>query len=164
MELAEDKQWRVRLAIIEYLPLLAAQVGQAFFDEKLSSLCIGWLGDHVFSIRGTFHSVYILHRVDHILYVEAATANLEKIAKIFGIEWSKANILPKVFNLHSNTNYLYRMTSLNAVNVLCETLGEEIVTNTMLPLVLELAQVYSTIIYIVIPPLTKLGPRPEYSI
>ena len=46
VELAEDNKWRVRLAIIEYMPLLAGQLGKAFFDEKLNSLCMAWLVDH----------------------------------------------------------------------------------------------------------------------
>ena len=51
MELAQDKSWRVRQAIIEYIPLLATQLGKPFFDEQLSNLCLSWLGDNVFSIR-----------------------------------------------------------------------------------------------------------------
>ncbi|XP_074256670.1 serine/threonine-protein phosphatase 2A 65 kDa regulatory subunit A beta isoform isoform X3 [Saimiri boliviensis] len=47
VELAEDAKWRVRLAIIEYMPLLAGQLGVEFFDEKLNSLCMAWLVDHV---------------------------------------------------------------------------------------------------------------------
>ena len=50
VQLAEDKQWRVRLAIIQHLPLLASQLGVNFFDEKLSSLCMSWLGDTVLSL------------------------------------------------------------------------------------------------------------------
>ena len=42
---------QVRLAIIEYMPLLAGQLGVDFFDEKLNSLCMTWLIDHVFAIR-----------------------------------------------------------------------------------------------------------------
>merc|ERR1719452_344177 len=53
MELAEDSKWRVRLAIIEYMPLLAGQLGVEFFDEKLNSLCMTWLIDHVYAIRET---------------------------------------------------------------------------------------------------------------
>ena len=45
VELAEDRHWRVRLAIIEYIPLLASQLGQAFFEDKLAALCLAWLGD-----------------------------------------------------------------------------------------------------------------------
>ena len=51
VELAEDNKWRVRLAIIEYMPLLAGQLGVEFFDEKLNALCMQWLVDHVFAIR-----------------------------------------------------------------------------------------------------------------
>lgn len=46
VELAEDSKWRVRLAIIEYMPLLAGQLGVEFFDEKLNTLCMTWLVDH----------------------------------------------------------------------------------------------------------------------
>ena len=51
VELAEDRQWRVRLAIIDYIPLLASALGVEFFNEKLSALCMTWLGDNVYSIR-----------------------------------------------------------------------------------------------------------------
>lgn len=47
VELAEDRHWRVRLAIIEYIPLLASQLGVGFFDDKLGSLCMQWLQDKV---------------------------------------------------------------------------------------------------------------------
>jgi len=46
VELAEDSKWRVRLAIIEYMPLLAGQLGVEFFDEKLNNLYANWLLDH----------------------------------------------------------------------------------------------------------------------
>jgi len=46
VELAEDSKWRVRLAIIEYMPLLAGQLGVEFFDDKLNALCMTWLIDH----------------------------------------------------------------------------------------------------------------------
>ena len=99
VQLAGDKQWRVRLAIIEYIPLLASQLGVKFFDEKLSSLCMGWLGDTVFSIR------------------EAATHNLKKLTEVFGVEWASDAIVPKVAAMADHPNYLYRMTTCFAVSV-----------------------------------------------
>lgn len=102
VQLAEDKQWRVRLAIIEYIPLLASQLGVKFFDEQLSDLCMGWLGDTVFSIR------------------EAATQNLKKLTEVFGVEWSKESIIPKVMAMGQHPNYLYRMTTCFAVSVSLE--------------------------------------------
>ncbi len=99
MELAEDKQWRVRQAIIEYIPLLATQLGVSFFDEKLGNLCMSWLGDTVFSIR------------------EAATINLKKLTDVFGVEWAKATIIPKIIEMGGHSNYLYRLTTVFAITV-----------------------------------------------
>lgn len=99
VDLAEDKQWRVRLAIIEYIPLLASQLGVGFFDEKLLNLCLSWLGDAVFSIR------------------DAATTNLKKLVEIFGHDWAKNTVLPQVMEMAHNNNYLYRMTTLFALTV-----------------------------------------------
>ena len=50
-ELAQDHKWRVRLAIIEYIPKLAKQLGESFFNEELLSLCMSWLWDPVYAIR-----------------------------------------------------------------------------------------------------------------
>lgn len=99
VQLAEDKQWRVRLAIIEYVPLLASQLGVKFFDEKLSSLCMSWLGDTVFSIR------------------EASTQNLKKLTEVFGVDWANEAIVPKVMAMGAHPNYLYRMTTCFAISV-----------------------------------------------
>ncbi len=99
IELAEDKQWRVRQAIIEYIPLLATQLGVEFFDDKLGNLCMSWLGDTVFSIR------------------EAATINLKKLTEVFGVEWGRNTIIPKVLAMGNHPNYLYRMTTVFAIAV-----------------------------------------------
>jgi serine/threonine-protein phosphatase 2A regulatory subunit A len=87
------------LAIIEYIPLLASQLGVKFFDEKLAALCMGWLGDTVFSIR------------------EAATHNLKKLTEVFGVEWANEAIIPKVMAMGAHPNYLYRMTTCFAITV-----------------------------------------------
>lgn len=99
VQLAEDKQWRVRLAIIEYVPLLASQLGVNFFDEKLSSLCMSWLGDTVYSIR------------------EASTQNLKKLTEVFGVDWASEAIVPRVMAMGEHPNYLYRMTTCFAISV-----------------------------------------------
>lgn len=99
VELAEDKSWRVRQAIIEYIPLLSNQLGKPFFDEQLGNLCMSWLGDTVYSIR------------------EAATVNLKKLTDVFGVEWAKVAIVPKVMGMGSHPNYLFRMTTVQAITV-----------------------------------------------
>lgn len=99
VQLAEDTKWRVRLAIIEYMPLLAGQLGVDFFDEKLNTLCMTWLIDHVFAIR------------------EAATNNLKKLVEQFGTDWAQQTIIPKVIAMSRDQNYLHRMTCLFCINV-----------------------------------------------
>lgn len=99
VELAEDKQWRVRQAIIEYIPLLGNQLGVHFFDDQLGNLCMAWLGDPVFSIR------------------EAATVNLRKLTEVFGVPWSRVTLIPKVLAMGTNPNYLFRMTTVFAITV-----------------------------------------------
>jgi len=82
-----------------YMPLLAGQLGVEFFDEKLNSLCMTWLVDHVYAIR------------------EAATLNLKKLVEKFGAEWAQNTVIPKVLAMSRDQNYLHRMTCLFCINV-----------------------------------------------
>ncbi|SOV08880.1 probable ser/thr protein phosphotase 2A regulatory subunit A [Ustilago sp. UG-2017a] len=120
VELAEDKQWRVRQAIIEYIPLLANQLGVQFFDEQLSNLCMSWLGDTVFSIR------------------EAATVNLKKLTDVFGVEWARQTIIPKVLQMGTHPNYLYRMTTIFAITTMAPSLDTPAITGDVLETVLPM--------------------------
>ena len=45
--LADDNHWRVRLAIIKYIPLLATQLGADVFQQQLGQQCMRWLEDQV---------------------------------------------------------------------------------------------------------------------
>lgn len=141
VELAEDAKWRVRLAIIEYMPLLAGQLGVEFFDEKLNSLCMAWLVDHVYAIR------------------EAATNNLMKLVQKFGTEWAQNTIVPKVLVMANDPNYLHRMTTLFCINALSEACGKEITTKQMLPIVLKMAgDQVANVRFNVAKSLQKIGP------
>lgn len=110
MELAEDKQWRIRQAIIDYIPLLAKQLGVSFFDDELSKLCMSWLGDPVYSIR------------------EAATVNFRRLTEVFGVEWARQTIIPNVLSMAENNNYLFRMTTIFTLTV-CARKASSFLTN-----------------------------------
>jgi len=125
-DLAEDIHWRVRLAIIEYIPLLASQMGTAFLfqkapgvdgaeGEQLNALCLRWLSDRVYSIR------------------EAAAVNLQKLAEVFGAEWARAHVLPKVMELAKNDHYLYRATVVRALTLLAVPVGQETCMREIMP-------------------------------
>ncbi|KAI0094900.1 ARM repeat-containing protein [Irpex rosettiformis] len=122
IELAEDKSWRVRQAIIEYIPLLATQLGKPFFDEQLGNLCMSWLGDNVYSIR------------------EAATVNLKKLTEVFGVEWAKVQIVPKVVGMGQHPTYLFRMTTVQAITTIAPSLTLDIISGDILDTLLQLGQ------------------------
>ena len=115
VELANDKQWRVRLAIIQYIPLLSQNLGVQFFNEKLATLSMTWLGDTVFSIR------------------EAAVKNLRDLTELFGSEWAETALLPRVVEMASNENYLYRMTTIFAFSTLAPVVNTQCLANLILP-------------------------------
>uniref|UniRef100_A0A665UMT2 Serine/threonine-protein phosphatase 2A 65 kDa regulatory subunit A beta isoform n=1 Tax=Echeneis naucrates TaxID=173247 RepID=A0A665UMT2_ECHNA len=150
VELAEDAKWRVRLAIIEYMPLLAGQLGVEFFDEKLNTLCMAWLIDHVYAIR------------------EAATCNLMKLVEKFGAEWAQNTIVPKVLGMANDPNYLHRMTTLFScshvyfLRVVVHCCGypyREITTKQMLPVVLKMSNdQVANVRFNVAKSLQKIGP------
>jgi len=121
VELADDKSWRVRQAIIEYIPLLANQLGKPFFDEQLGNLCMSWLGDTVYSIR------------------EAATVNLRKLTEVFGVEWAKIAIVPKVMGMGQHHKYIYRMTTVQAITTIVPSLTLDIVRSEIIEPLLQLA-------------------------
>jgi serine/threonine-protein phosphatase 2A regulatory subunit A len=80
--------------------------GVEFFDDKLAGLCLAWLGDSVASVRA------------------AATANLRKLAALYGPAWAATALVPRVLTMCSHPNYLYRMTTLFAMAVRTHTKRE----------------------------------------
>jgi len=122
--LAENRNWRIRLAVIEHIPLLARQLGRHVFDDEmhLTALCLTWLGDCVWSVR------------------EASIINLKSLTDLYGEDWAQSAVVPEIIDLFkSSSNYLYRMTSLNAIGSLSEVLSKDIVEREFLPLVSDFA-------------------------
>jgi serine/threonine-protein phosphatase 2A regulatory subunit A len=72
--------------------MLARQLGETFFNEKLNAICIVWLKDSVFSVR------------------EAALAMFKQVAKLFGDAWVVKFYLPALMSLQSEISYLHRLT------------------------------------------------------
>lgn len=134
-DLAQDSKWRVRLAVIENTPMLAKQLGVQFFSDKLVTLSLGWLSDSVFSIR------------------RAAAENLKYLTDIFGEDWARSHIIPRIKEMQTNAAFSKRMTALYAVQVLLScvpsssssstakqrVLSQPMMTDVLLPIVLAMA-------------------------
>ncbi|EIE84536.1 hypothetical protein RO3G_09246 [Rhizopus delemar RA 99-880] len=124
LQLLKDDFPDVRLNIISNLEAVnqASQLGIGFFDDKLLNLCLSWLGDAVFSIR------------------DAATTNFKKLVDIFGHDWAKDTILPRITGMAHHENYLYRMTTLFALTTMAVSLTPEIIRDKVLPTVIGLVE------------------------
>lgn len=117
-ELAQHDEWRVRQAIIEHTPLVSRQLGVEFFDEHLCDLCLTWLQDKIFTVRGT------------------AVTNIRKIVETFGIEWAvgAGSILPRVLKMANNApSYAARLVSVFTINSLADICPREVVANFLIP-------------------------------
>ena len=122
IQLVEDKQWRVREAVIEHLPTLTAHLGEKFFDQNLLKICLDLLNDPV-------------HQVRH-----SAIQNLATLIDKFGIDWCRDRLIaPVLASLTTNQNYL-RRTALGHVVALITPLGnDQLFINVCLPALKALA-------------------------
>jgi serine/threonine-protein phosphatase 2A regulatory subunit A len=121
VDLAEDGKWRVRLAIIELIPILAKHLGREYFGDKLSALCMAWLDDGVHSIR------------------RAATENLMQLTELFGEEWAVELIIPRIGRMQMHQNYLHRTTALYVLQVVVRCLSLTAINKKVLPIIILMA-------------------------
>lgn len=117
VDLAEDSKWRVRLAIIELIPVLAKHLGREYFGDKLSALCMAWLDDGVHSIR------------------RAATENLMLLTELFGEEWAVDHVLPRIERMQMHQNYLHRTTALYVLQVVVKCFSIATIDKKVVPIV-----------------------------
>jgi len=60
----------MKKSVIEQFPMLARQLGETFFNEKLNPICIDWMKDPIYTIR------------------EASLENIKQLTIIFGAAWA----------------------------------------------------------------------------
>jgi serine/threonine-protein phosphatase 2A regulatory subunit A len=112
---------RIRLAIIQHVPLLAKQLGRDFFTDKLSSLCIGWLGDDIATIR------------------QAAAKNLKELTAVFGTDWSCEHLVPAIEEIRLHTSYLRRLTAVQACALMAVEMDPDVAKTELLPMLLDMS-------------------------
>lgn len=123
--LAEDPQWRVRLAICEQMPLLAKSLQADGFDSSklsLSGVCLNWLQDNVFSVR------------------EKASESIALLVKHFGSAWGAERIFPRLTAMGAEKAYLSRLTCVQAVRRLAPNVDTAAATQTLLPICMKLTK------------------------
>jgi serine/threonine-protein phosphatase 2A regulatory subunit A len=103
------------------MPLLAKQLGRDFFTEKLSSICVGWLGDDIASIRA------------------AAANTMAELTKLFGTDWACEYLIPSVDDIRLHPSYLRRLTAVQACSKMAMEMDPAMASIEILPIILEMA-------------------------
>jgi len=84
--LAQDTNWRTRLAVLEQIPILCRLHGRDFFESKLENLFLSFFGDSVHAVRA------------------ALTEQIGVLADFLGEEWTTHHFVQKVLSLYSLTS------------------------------------------------------------
>jgi serine/threonine-protein phosphatase 2A regulatory subunit A len=121
-QLALDPQWRVRLAIIQHVPRLAAQLGARFFEVKLADLAMSWVGDTVACVR------------------DAAGNNFMQLTQVFGSPWCVRHLVPRLDHLSTRKSFLYRVTALSILQTLLRVIRLDSACQHLLPILTRLAE------------------------
>ena len=120
--MSEDKNWRIKLSVVEQYPALAQQLGEQFFTDKLIAICLSWLNDSVYSIR------------------IAAIENFRELTKIFGSNWCERHVLKKMLDLRLETNYLHRLTACFGIAELSEVVNTQLIKKSFIPVLQQMAK------------------------
>ncbi|CAD7934572.1 unnamed protein product [Amoebophrya sp. A25] len=95
-KLAADRQWRVRLAVLESTTTLAGVL--RLVDDFPVWTFNDWLADPVYLVR------------------EAASESIAKLTELLGVSWAEEHAVPQIeATLVDNSNYLLRVTAITAL-------------------------------------------------
>ena len=95
--------------------MLAKQLGESFFNEKIASMLLDWLSDKIYAIR------------------DQSMASLNEIGVLFGEDWIVNHVLPKLMTYQNEENYLYRLTPLLAYQKMEPSIGAEAFNEMVVP-------------------------------
>jgi serine/threonine-protein phosphatase 2A regulatory subunit A len=121
-DLSEDKNWRIKLSVVEQYPRIAEELGEAFFTEKFVPVCVKWLNDNIYSIR------------------VAAITNLKELTKLLGSQWAERNVIRHLLELQTDSNYLHRLTPLFGISELNQVVPSDTIKKLFVPVLQQLAK------------------------
>jgi serine/threonine-protein phosphatase 2A regulatory subunit A len=115
-----DNQWRIRLAVVEQIGMLAKQFGVEVFQSKFETVFLSSIDDSVFYVR--------MRAVDV----------LRKVAKIFGPGWTVDHLLPKILeHYNAETGFVMRVTVIRTMHKLADVLSPEQIMEHLFPVLMR---------------------------
>jgi serine/threonine-protein phosphatase 2A regulatory subunit A len=107
-EISTNKSWRVRIQVMEIIPVLSKLFSQQLFMSHIFPICISALMDSVFSIREAASKVFVT------IYKDVKNDEFEK------------KLLEKINELCNSTSYLLRNTVLVYIKFFIEKLDDKL--------------------------------------
>ena len=107
-EISTNKSWRVRIQVMEIIPVLSKLFSQQLFMSHIFPICIAALMDSVFSIREAASKVFVT------IYKDVKNDEFEK------------KLLEKINELCNSTSYLLRNTVLVYIKFFIKNLEDKI--------------------------------------
>jgi serine/threonine-protein phosphatase 2A regulatory subunit A len=115
-----DNQWRIRLAVVEQIGLLAKQFGVEVFQSKFETVFLSSIDDSVFYVR------------------MRAVEVLRKVAKTFGSAWTVDHLLPKILEHYTaETGFVMRVTVIRTMHKLADVLSPEQIMEHLFPVLMR---------------------------
>jgi len=117
LKMAQDVQWRVRLAVVETLPVYAKHLGMELFNTRFKDIQTRALSDSFAYVR------------------ERAIKNLEDLCSCFGDSWIQEEMLPSIEEASKGSgpaSYIGRITSLHAVGQLAGVIPSSTLTDRLI--------------------------------
>ncbi|KAH7826770.1 putative protein phosphatase 2A subunit A2 [Monocercomonoides exilis] len=119
---SDDIPWRVRVSVMSSIPLVATEMHEAAFKEKLLPMCLDWVCDGVVAVR------------------KAGMACLCEVGKVFGPEWVGKNLMPFCCTLCRGNTHKERQTGLACLGTFAAVCSEEYLFTQALPAVSGLSR------------------------
>ena len=107
-EISANRSWRVRIQVMEIIPVLAKLFNQQLFMNHIFPICIASLTDSVFSIREAGCKLFV------VIYKDVKNDEFEK------------KLLEKLNELCNSTSYLLRNTVLVYMKLFIEKLEDKL--------------------------------------
>lgn len=114
VKLSKDATWRVRLATIQFCPLLPKFISAGAFTEHIEPLLKQWMEDTVHSVR-----------------VEAVSCTIILKKQSFNLNWLENLVDSKLDELHQHPKFGQRIHTLFAINLLHSEVSDSFLNEKM---------------------------------
>ncbi len=119
--MTKDAQWRVRMAVFEFIGDMSKEFGKDIFQKHLESIFITYLTNTAASVR------------------ETGIKKANELADKFKADWVVSSFVPKVIESYNidKQGYNYRMCALNSLACVIPYLSKDQVAQSIVPVLVK---------------------------